>query len=130
MPRNFASVGNPLKRRCGELDCYGIHPRKNPTTGNHSRRFPTTRYSASLNWLCRHRSRILNRPSAKAVDCDPGSCVGLLTRYARVPVSGAATDIDIFMRGRGIGVGSDCNAGPTVMMAHHVSYADVLEPAV
>ena len=33
-------------------------------------------------------------------------------------------------RGRGIGVGSDCNAGPTVMMAHHVSYADVLEPAV
>src|SRR6516162_635166 len=56
--------------------------------------------------------------------------MGFLPRYAWVPVSGAAADIDIIVRSRGVGVGSDRNAGPTIMMAHNVSNANVLEPTV
>ena len=56
--------------------------------------------------------------------------MGFLPRYAWVPVSGTAADIDIFMRSRGVGIGSDRNAGPTIMMAQDVSNADVLEPTV
>jgi hypothetical protein len=56
--------------------------------------------------------------------------MGLLTWYARVRVSGAVADIDIFMRSGRVGVGSDRNAGPTIMMAHDVGNADILEPTV
>jgi hypothetical protein len=43
--------------------------------------------------------------------------MGLLPWYARVRVSGAVPDIDIFVRSGWVGVGSDRNAGPAIIMA-------------
>jgi len=73
---------------------------------------------------------VLNRPSAKSVDRYSGSGMGFLPWYAWVPVSGTAADIHIFMWGRGVGVGSDRDTGPTIMVARDVSDADILEPTV
>ena len=56
--------------------------------------------------------------------------MGLLPWYARVPVSGAAADINLFVRRGWVGVGSDRNAGPSIMMAQDIGNADILETTV
>src|SRR5437016_1368744 len=56
--------------------------------------------------------------------------MGLLPWYARVPVGGATPDIDLFVRSGWVGVGSDRNAGPTIMMAQDIGNADILEATV
>jgi hypothetical protein len=56
--------------------------------------------------------------------------MGLLPLYARVPVSGAVADVDVFVRSGWVGVGSDRNAGPTIMMAQDIRNADILETTV
>jgi hypothetical protein len=53
--------------------------------------------------------------------------MGLLPWYARVRVSGAVPDIDIFVRSGWVGVGSDGNAGPAIIMAQDIGNAYILE---
>jgi hypothetical protein len=53
--------------------------------------------------------------------------MGLLSRNAWVAVSGTVADINIFVRSGWVGISSDRNAGPTVVMAHHIGNADILK---